>query len=376
MEKDIPLLANSDLEDKWYFDKSFLAEAIKQGKEKLNREKLSRRKCQELRADIETFERYIKGNFKLEPASTYKLSFPKNRDKFKDYILTRMIKQYKVIGEETIRWVIRLYEERIFESVIGSSGGTELSLQERAELTIKNYEKNSPRFLMPAKSIILDDTVKQIQAVEFYSSCCHHDSITGLSYLIINSSDEPCIFNHEVEHAIEVAFKFPTNPLYYELGPIYYEMLFNEELYKSRGRLESSDFDFRLDEMKYLLNVISSYFEIMLLFKKKNFNISTDEFIKTICQIKSIKPSFIEGYLKEEIANDNVIIDIRYLLSFLKAVELREVKINNPQAELLEPYIKSKKFNFEIPQDGFKVYDRYIEEMNQKVKKKINIKPR
>ena len=61
---------------------------------------------------------------------------------------------------------------------------------------------------------------------------------------------------------------------------------------------------------------------------------------------------------------------MRYLFSFLKAIELREAKINNPQAELLEPYIKSKKFNFEIPQDSFRVYDRYIEEMNQKVKKK------
>lgn len=367
MAKDIPLLINSDSEDKWYFDKNFLEEAIKQGKEKLNSEKLSRRKRQFLKSDIETFERFIKGNFEFEP---YNLSFPKNKDKFKDYILKRMIKQYKILGEETIRWVISLHEERIFESIKYSIRSTELSLEEKVELTIKNYEKNNPKFLIPAKKIILDNSVKQIQTVEFYPSWCHHDSITGLSYLIINSLEEPCILNHEVEHAIEVAFKYPTNSLYYELGPIYYEMLFNEELYKSRGYLELRDFDFRLDEVEYLLSVISSYFEIMLLFKEKNFDIPTNEFFETFCKINSIKPGMVEDYLKEEIANDNIVRDMRYLFSFLKAIELREAKINNPQAELLEPYIKSKKFNFEIPQDSFRIYDRYIEEMNQKVKKK------
>lgn len=371
MSKDISLLTNSYTEEKWTFDKTFLVESVKQGKEKLNSGNLSRRKKKILKSDIETFERYINDNY--EPETERNLSFPKNIDKLKDYILTRMIKQYKMLGEEIIRWTISLSEQGIFESGKGLGWEmTELSLDEQAELTLKNYEKNSSRFLMPAKSIILDNSIRQIQSVDCYPSYCHHDSITAQSYLIINSLDEPCIFNHEVQHGIEVMLKYLTNPLYYELGPFFYEMLFNEELYKSRGCLKPKDFDFRIEEIEYLLDIVCSYFQVMLVFKEKNFNISTDEFLKTFIEIKNIKPILLEDYLKEEIANDDIVSDMCYLFSFLKSIELREKKISsyNKQSELLEQYLKRKTFDFRMPQDGFKVYGRYLEEMNQKVMRK------
>jgi len=180
------------------------------------------------------------------------------------------------------------------------------------------------------------------------------------------------MFNHEVQHAIEILHKYLANPLYSELGPILYEMLFNEELYKSRGYLQSGDCSFRIEEAMYLLEIVCSYFQVLLSFKEKNFDVSTDEFLKTFEEIEEIEPTLLVDYLKEEIANDNIVSDMSYLFSFLKAIELREEKIKSysKQPELLEYYIKRKTFDFQIPQDGFDIYKRYVEEMNQKVRRK------
>ena len=245
-------------------------------------------------------------------------------------------------------------------------------MEEQVELTIKNYERNAPKFLVPAKEIILGESIRQIQLVDECSSYCHHDSITGQSYILINSTDAPCFFNHEVQHAIEVSLNYSTSPLYYELGPILCEMLFNEELYKLKGHLENGDFDFRLDDAVTLLKCINDYFKVLVSFAKKDFYISTNEFLTKFQSVKEIELNSLDEYLREEIANGEIIDDMNYLFSFLKAVELREKRMNSndSQSELLEHHIKKKSFCFWIPQDGYRPYERYIEEMNQKVKKK------
>lgn len=366
-------LTNLSNEARWSFDNNFLIDTIKKGEEQLKSKELSRSKRKETQQDIETFKRYINGDFELQSENNRQVRLPKQKEKFKDYILKRMIKQYKTLGDETIKYIINLYEEEIFtENDDLCYETTELLLDYEAELIIKNYEKNSPKFLIPAKKIILDNSIKQIQSSQFASSYCHCDSITEQPYIIINPEDIPCIFNHEVEHAIEYLLGYSYNQLYGELGPIFYEMLFNEELYKKQGFLKSGDYYFRISEMYNLLDIVSSYFEILLLFKESNFDLSTEAFFQTFIDKKSINPSHLEDYLKEEIANEEILNDMCYLFSTLKAIELREQKINTPNNnnEILEPYITSKKFNFSIPKDGFKVYERYIEDMSQKVKRK------
>ena len=37
---------------------------------------------------------------------------------------------------------------------------------------------------------------------------------------------------------------------------------------------------------------------------------------------------------------------------------------------IIKYYIKRKTFDFQIPQDGFDIYKRYVEEMKQKVRRK------
>lgn len=357
----------------WTFDNLFLIDTIATGKEKLKSNKLSRRKRQSIRIDIETFERYIANNYELQPSPSYKLTIPKDINKLKDYILIRMKKQYEIIGPDLIKWIIKLSEENIFkESSYLICTKEQLSIDEKAELTIKNYEKNSNMFLEYAKKIILDESIKQIQEVKDCGSYCHHDSITGQSYIIVDSTEEACIFNHEVQHAIEVLLKYRTNMLYHELGPIYHEMLFNEELYWIKGELDNAEFEFRIDEANYLLEELSEYFKILLILEKNNFDTTTDDFLKLFTKIKKLNPILVEEYLKKEIAANEMVENMNYLFSFLKAIELREKKLNSNdnQSEIINSYIKRKSFYFPIPKDNFKPYERYVKEMHQKVRKK------
>ena len=153
---------------------------------------------------------------------------------------------------------------------------------------------------------MLDDSVRQIQVIDSEDSYCHYDYITKKSYILVNMLDAPCIFNHEVEHAIEEYFRYPTNNLYDELGAILNEMLFNEEIYKLNGRLEFGDYDFRTDETSYLLNSVYDYFKILLIFADKNFNISTNELIDTFLKFENTDKMSVLEYLREDIVVNRI----------------------------------------------------------------------
>ena len=73
--------------------------------------------------------------------------------------------------------------------------------------------------------------------------------------------------------------------------------------------------------------------------------------------------------------DDSIISSMKYLFSFLRAVELRELFYKNRDDGfyMLVHSLKDKRFYFRIPQDGFCVYDRYILEMEEKVRKKVRM---
>lgn len=358
--------------EKWHFDKKHLNNIIVEGKRMLDVSELTRRMRQSIKIDIETFQNYILDDYEMKSLTSYNKTIPKDIDKLKEYILIKMKKHYDILGRDFIIWILNLADSGIFEQNYCGEDTTELSTSEVVELTIKNYEKNFPKFLDFARKIILDDTIKQIHFHDGDDSYCHHDSITGESYILIDSLSATCIFNHEVEHAIEDKLMYPTSRFYFELGPIFSEMLFNEELYKKKGYLESGDVEFRIDETDYLLDELFSYFNILLFLASKNFNLSTSEFLQLFSNYMELEPCLLVEYLREEIASDSMIENMTYLFSFLKAIELRELTMNSKSDMLyvFEHYLKNKKFYFHIPKDGYNVYSRYIEEVKQKVRKK------
>lgn len=364
-------MMKDNFKDKWSFDKNYLRTVIIEGKRKLESNALSREECKSIKFDIETFERFIMDDY--ESLDYGKKRIPKNIDRLKDYILRRMARQYKILGEGLINWILDLAEAEIFvDDFSEDMKSTELSLEEISELTIKNYERNSDKFLPYVKRILLDDSIKQIQLVNSVGSRCHHDDITGETYILYDVTEPTCVLNHEVQHAIERLLKYPTNILYCELGSIVYELLFNDELYKLKGDLQEGDFAYRITDTDDYFDSLYGYFQILLLFARKNFDVTTKEFLDAFLTIEEINPDLLEDYLREEIASDEKAEDMNYLFSFLKAIEIREKMLLKPQKEeLLESYIKRRTFYFPKPTDDFRLYERYVCEMKQRVRKRI-----
>lgn len=356
--------------DKWSFDKEYLRMVIAEGNRKLEKGSLSREERKSIKFDIETFNGFIMDNYESLEYSRKRV--PKSIDRLKNYILRKMARQYKLLGEDLINWILDLAESEIFiDDFSQNMENTKLPLDEIADLTIKNYEKNSIKYLRYAREIILDDTVKQIQLVDSVGSHCHHDDITNKSYILYDIEEPTCLLSHEVQHAIERLLQYPTNILYCELGSILFELLFNDELYKAKGYLHEGDFAYRITDSVDFLDSLYDYFQIMLFFASKNFDVSTEEFLDAFLTIGEINPDLLEDYLREEIASDERVEDMNYLFSYLKAIEVREImNLKNKKEEVLETYLKRRNFHFSKPKDEFRLYERYVGEMKQKVRKK------
>ena len=84
----------------------------------------------------------------------------------------------------------------------------------------------------------------------------------------------------------------------------------------------------------------------------------------------SIKENRLVNFLKELVNNNDYDEYICYLLSYLKAIELRYIskKFDSDKSELLIPYIQKNNFNFNWNPDSFKIYENYVNEMYQKTK--------
>ena len=354
----------------WSFDKKFIEDVIAKGYVLLDDPKLSKATKKSIRTDIQTFTRFTNGDFDSRP--TFIPKPPHDLEKLKHYILRRMESQYHNLGEETILWTMDLGYEEIFK-IKGRNKKTILTLDDQVETTLETYHDHSKRLLKAAKPILSNDIIRQIQEVKNLgtSSYCYYDEITGLPYLILNPKNASWITAHETEHAVEELRKLEGHRYYAELGPILIELLFNDTLYKNQGFLNVGDYKDRMLDAEEQLLTLFNYFEIMLTFASMNFNVPTDVFVKEFQEIcESDTQEGLIDFLREEIAPTDLVDDMAYLYSYLKAIELREQLQTSKQdcAYVLEPHLKTKKFTFTPKKENFDIYRRFHEEMVSKTK--------
>ena len=109
----------------------------------------------------------------------------------------------------------------------------------------------------------------------------------------------------------------------------------------------------------------------MKIFAKSSFNITTDQFKQTFMDITGLGEDKIVSYIREEAIPSDKEEDINYLLSYLKAIELRETTIEEKVdcTDTLTSYLNSKVLKFTPTDDKFNIYRRYISEMKKKTKK-------
>ena len=349
-------------------DEQFLKDTIKKGQKLLLNPNTSKKRKKYIKDSIKTFERFLEGDYDLYPED---IPQPKNINSLKNQLLQNMRFAYTHLGEDAITSMIFLSETDIFY-IPTDYEETELSMEEQVSLTLKNYKKVSPSYYAIAKQIIESKNPPQIQETEYLSdsSYVHECSISTLPFLIIDTMDAPWIFNHEMQHAIETYKRYKTNLFYTELGSQFMEISFLEQLYQQQGYINALDYASRITDTYDNLQTIKQYLEMILLFSKKNFQISTDEFIETLSDTSLVDEETLYYSLLAEYIDTDINPTIYYTISYLKAIELygQTKQVDIDKEIILSHYLKRPTFEYKRPTEGVKVYEKYISDMDKKTK--------
>lgn len=354
----------------WNFDIDYLNQVVKKGNELLKDEKLSHKKRKIIDKDIQVFKQFIKGDFSLpdEEVPHYDgLSYTK----LKNLFLKDAKEHYEFLGKHLIDYIIKVYYEHIFK-IENTYYERPLPFDKQVYLTLKNYNTVSSKLYEYAKKIVFNNSFSQIQLVDDsdYSSFCHYSEIVKNPFIIVDSEENNNIFNHELQHAIEDVLDLKIPTVYLELGSIELELLFNDTLFKEKNYLCSDDYGDRMEETDNILEELHLYLTLLKRLAKYDFKINNDGFIKVCSKSMRIYEEQVNEWLYDTLTNCNYDLYICYLMSYLKAIEIREnqYKYQGDVLHLLNQYYKPKPV-LQIPEDGIEIYKRYVKEMNEKTKR-------
>lgn len=358
------------MKNKWEFDKEYIQYLLDRTQKLLKSGFISKTRRENLKKDELVFTSFLNDDFSL---NVFENNYSeKDLEQLIQLTLKDMKLIYKIIGPQLMDWIIELDESRIFKGE-ESDDKTQLSIDEQAEMTLKNYEKNSKTLLSEAKNLLYDTNQIQLVLDDEISSLCFNTEIINIPFIVVNPTEGPNILNHELQHGIEQILCYNQNYFYAELGSQFFELLFLDFLAEKNGYLKSGDFDFRFIDICQDLNSIAEFFLLTKEFVKKDFKVSSEEFMEKCESLLYIPRCELKNYLTEEILNDSGIKDVmRYVFSYLKAIELREKQLlsNEDALEMLDKYLKKRKFVFDINSDYINIYNKHVEEMYSRVRKK------
>lgn len=363
----------------WEFDKNFVRSLLKRANELLDSSLISQQDKECLLIDKITFESFLNNNFSmLEEDNEY---VNKNLEELINITLRYMEKFYYLIGPDLMDWIIELNKARIFpyfddelaNDFINAPEISKMSMDEQAELTIKNYEKNSKILLPEVKKLIYNTSQIQMVLDDEITSFCHYTEIIRLPFIIVNPNNGFHVLNHEVDHGLHyyLGNKFPH--LYSELSPILNELLCIDFYVNDNGKLKLDDFSRRFEDANIFLEEMADFFTLIKEFSKKNFRISYGEFVDACERLILVPEEALKDYLVEEILDDSGIEEsMIYTLSYLKALELRQKLLikKDDIMNILERFMSLKKFEFDINPNSYNIYNNYVDEMLQRVRKR------
>lgn len=355
--------------NKWEFDKKYLQDIINRAEILMKKKKLPKNKKIEITDDIEMLLSFLEDDYKIyddtEPLEETGLTFKQLKEKS----LRKMETDYKQLGKKFVNWIIALFEEDIFYPC-DEFEQTSLSIDEQAEFTIKNYERNSRALRKMAKNFIYKKPTT-IQCVDSPDSYCNFCGITQEPFLVINPNESCFIFNHELAHGLEYLIGFNRTPYYTELGAIFSELLFLDTFSYKNGSLKTGDFELRINEAYESLEDIVDYFMILKALSKKDFKVTDEEFKDILINEGNVRDDKINEYLYYDvIVSDGILNAMNYLFSFLKAIELRKkvIESKSDALDVVAEYLIPK-FRFNPQTENFDMYANYIEEMHKRVRK-------
>lgn len=350
----------------YQFDPNYIKTLLRKSEKKLTRTACPTER-KNLQEEIELFRNFLQGNYEGLALSTPPL--PKDLTKAKNQILSRLKKEYKALGEDTINWLLKLETEKLFQGYT-TTDQTQLDLPSQVLLTEENYKRISPILYKQIKKLLRPELGKLQETQLESSSYCHHVLVTDEPLLIINPTESPSILNHEVEHAGEILLKYLSGYYLQELGPMYMEHHFLERLYEQQGFLREDDYAHRFKNLDEYLDDATSYLRLINLFKTRNFSASTEDFVKIISDYEMLSEEQVLPYIYEHCLGEDEQESIMYILSILRSMELYDVSssFEGDHLKLLKPDISNPNSRFQPPKEGIKVYKKYISKMQTMTK--------
>ena len=348
---------------KWEFDRDFLKKYIKMWDESIKTANLSDSEKALLKDEKSMFNRFLKGEYSISDGYIGRY---KSIDNLRRYVLSKMKYEYEMLGPELIDYIQSLYSSDIFCSVGSPRPDVPIEIQE--EYTLKTYEKNCKLFYKYAKQILSLKPTSMVQCTSYLegSSWCFFSDLLDLPFLVIDPRETSNVLNHETQHGIDFLLKYQlVNNYYSELLPICFEILFDDLLFEKEG---ICDYDFRLEEMDSLLSDVCDYLNVMKKFAAMEFKVPLDKFKEIVTKDFSIDECVIVPVLNEIVVGDDFDFNFGYLVSYLKAIELRSElqKANSDCLSLISPYVRNYDFEFNPDYNNFKTYESFVSEACQK----------
>ena len=363
---------------KYNFDRKTLQYSLEQCKKKLKSRSLPLVEKFAYEEDETFFSNMLSGNYSNITDEFYyyegieddiednEYSF----EELKEILIGKSIELSKILGDNIIDLIIQLQEEEVFYIPSETEEKT-LTMDEQVEYTIKNYEQNSKKLLIPARRLLQEKKLIQATTKDEISSYTQFPYSVDLPFIIVNPNERTCILNHELEHALEYILNIDREKkgLYLELGSIYFEMLFCDQLHKLSEDKYSSDYQKRVYETYLYILQFYPLFKFIKELKSRNFQIS-DKIFKQLCKnVLGVEENELEDYVIYIFEDDNIITQLCYLLSHLKAIELREQNGRKKQdsldiilPEIIKPVSADQKSN----KEKILTYRRYLSEIERK----------
>ena len=350
---------------KWQFNQSTINDAIEAGNRFLLDKSLGKKQRREITTDIRRFQAFLNGDFELT-----KTTKELQGTQLKNNILKSMKKHSKLFKHDLISWLIGLEQSDIFFKS-DELQPFKIDINEAANYTLDNYKYNAPLFYSYAYELLKNKKINLIHETPLDSSSyCFYSDILQLPFIVIGTDDEASALNHEIQHAIEYLLGITTNPYYSEFGPIYFETLFNDHLYNQFGSAALSSNLNRIYDAKKQLEIIKCYLYCLCIFSYKDFNVDDDLFFETFQEITGLENKDLIKFLNEEIIEQELNETLSYLFSFLKAIEIRNLEQKNDieAKRKFNQILYSKRFSFKKPQNGFKIYKDFVDEIKEKAR--------
>ena len=283
---------------------------------------------------------------------------PNSVIKYKEEILRKFKFDYSQTDRRLIDFVLALDND----APLVSFNGKEYQHSEKTDLLVERsldlYNNYSLQFFKSAKEI-LEHPASLVHVSKRTGRCsqCLRDDVARLPFMFVeNTIHHPDNFIHELQHGIEFKEGYSTHPFYSELGPIVMETLYIDRMCSERKKDAGYLYNERVLEAQQIMHELAAYFKVMI--ELENMSSVT-------------KYKFLEVLNKYNMANADLFsIDVReslcYLLSFLKAIDIREKIYDNKKLGMQELMrkISSKRCSVNNePQKVLTIYKNYLKDI-------------